>query len=76
MNNGAKFNIVADENGAVTISTDESRITIHPDGSIAISSHAPLQLTGASLAKLDKANLADGQFLAALQQRLPKKTSN
>jgi len=50
---GAKFNIEAEPNGAVVISNEDSRITIHPDGTIAISSYAPVQLTGACMDKLD-----------------------
>ena len=75
--NGVKFNIQTEPNGIVVISNDDSRITIHPDGTIAISSHAPVQLTGACLAKLDNAKLSnDSPYAAALMQRLPKKSSN
>lgn len=77
MNDGMKLNLVSEPNGSVTISNDRTWITIHPDGTIAISSYDPIQLTGASLAKLDQANLTDdGQFAAALLRRIEKKTSN
>lgn len=75
----SKFNMQSEANGAVTISNEDSRITIHPDGTIAISSYAPVQLTGACAAKLDKAQLDGAQVervTQALRTRLPKKTSN
>lgn len=53
MNSSTKLNLVSEVNGTISISNDETKITIHPDGTVAISSSAPLQLTGASLAKLD-----------------------
>jgi hypothetical protein len=77
--NGTKFNMVSEANGAVVISNDDSRITIHPDGTIAISSYAPVQLTGACAAKLDNAALDGAQVervTRALATRLPKKSSN
>lgn len=81
--NGVKFNIQTEPNGLVVISNDDSRITIHPDGTIAISSHAPVQLTGACLAKLqcvkmlsdrDPINPYEVQCVVDhLMRRLPKK---
>jgi hypothetical protein len=79
MNKGTMLSLNTDINGAVTISNDRSTITIHPDGTVAVSSYDPIQLTGATLAKLDKSNV-DGKTLRAiaeaLGQRLEKKTSN
>lgn len=75
----SKFNMQSEPNGSITISNDDSRITIHPDGTIAISSYAPVQLTGACSAKLDNARLDGAQVdrvVQALGSRLPKKTSN
>lgn len=75
----SKFNMQSEANGAVTISNEESRITIHPDGTIAISSYAPVQLTGACAAKLDRANVGKVELqkiYESLGMRLPKKTSN
>jgi hypothetical protein len=50
---GLAMNIKVEPNGEMTLSNDRSHITIHPDGTIAISSLDAVQLTGASLAKLD-----------------------
>lgn len=72
-----KFNILSETNGTIVISNEDSKITIHPDGTIAISSYAPVQLTGACAAKLDRANLSDIESMtAALLQRLPNKHMN
>jgi len=71
---GSKVTIDWEANGSLVISNDRSRITVQPDGTIAISSEDPIQLTGASLAKLDSANLSnDGPYAAALLRRLEKK---
>jgi len=77
MNKGTKLNLVSEVNGAVSISNEDTKITIQPDGTVAISTTAPLQLTGASLAKLDKCsrNLDAAkvkEVLAALETRLDK----
>ncbi len=79
MNNGTKLNLATEANGTVIISNDNTRITIQPDGTIAISSYDPIQLTGATLAKLDKCNVdsqALGAVVTALGSRLEKKTAN
>ena len=77
MSNG--INLSSEPNGSVIITTEETRIVISADGSIAISTYAPLQLTGSSLAKLDAPGLggpATGAILEALGRRLKKKTAN
>lgn len=51
--NGVAMNVKVEPNGQMTISNDRSSVTIAPDGTIAISSSEPIQLTGHSLAKLD-----------------------
>ncbi len=79
MNKGTSLSLNSDPNGTVTISNDRTTITIQPDGTVAISSYDPIQLTGASLAKLDKAHTGSTEqanFCAALLQRLEKKTAN
>ena len=79
MNKGTSLSLNSDPNGTVTISNDRTTITIQPDGTVAISSYDPIQLTGASLAKLDQANMAFDDEVAvrhALGQRLEKKTAN
>lgn len=74
MNHRTSANIQADPNGTLTIANDETTITIQPDGTISISTEAPLQLVGRTLAKLDKARLGnDGPFAAALLMRLERK---
>lgn len=78
MNKGTKLNLVSEVNGGVSISNEETKITIQPDGTVAISTTAPLQLTGASMAKLDKCsrNLDAAkvkEVLAALETRLDLK---
>jgi hypothetical protein len=79
MDNGTKLTLVSDANGSVTISNDRTRITIQIDGTVAISSYDPVQLTGASLAKLDDPKVGkEAAFVVqnALARRLEKKTSN
>jgi hypothetical protein len=39
----------------MVLSTKRTTITVHPDGTVAISSMDPVQLTGACVAKLDNA---------------------
>lgn len=48
-----KLTLTSDPNGSQTISTDRTTITIRADGTVTISTLDPLQLCGASLAKLD-----------------------
>ena len=54
---GVAMNLKVEPNGQMTLSNERSTITVHPDGTIAISSADPIQLTGASLAKLDNSAL-------------------
>ena len=51
--NGVAMNVKVEPNGQLTLSNERSSITVHPDGTIAVSSMDPVQLTGACLAKLD-----------------------
>lgn len=71
MNHVTNIRVRSESNGALTISNDESEITIQPDGTIAISSTAPIQLTGESLGKLDDPTCHNGAaaVLKALQTR-------
>lgn len=62
MNKHTKLSLVSDINGAVSISNEDTKITIQPDGTVAISSAAPVQLVGACAAKLDKAGLNGDTF--------------
>jgi len=50
---GVNFAFKAEPNGSVSFSNDRMSLTVHPDGTLAVSSKDPIQLTGASLAKLD-----------------------
>jgi hypothetical protein len=69
--NGTNANIKVDTNGAMTISNAESVITIMPDGTIAISSYAPVQLTGDTLGKFDSPQAR--YMLADVQDVLSKR---
>ena len=79
MDHSTKLNLSTDANGAIVIETERTRITIQPDGTVALSSYDPVQLTGASLAKFDAARMQRSdlaQVHQALAIRLEKKTSN
>lgn len=74
--NGVAMNIKVDPNGQLTLSNERSSITVHPDGTIAVSSMDPVQLTGACQAKLDNSiisRLSVLEFCAALLKRIDKK---
>lgn len=74
--NGVAMNIKVEPNGEMTISNDRSSITVHPDGTIALSSADPIQLTGYSLAKLDNSAIPPEMVkyvINALGQRKDKK---
>jgi hypothetical protein len=76
MNHGMSATIKADPNGALTIANDETTITIQPDGTVAISTEAPLQLVGRTAVKLDVGGLRGVQldaFIEALRTRLTRK---
>ena len=67
--------INADQNGTLKLSNERTQITIRSDGTVVVSTRDPLQLTGASLMKLDRAassapasKLAFSQFLEALER--------
>lgn len=71
-----KFNMIAEPNGVINITNEDSVISIQPDGTISISTYAPLQLTGASLAKLDCSqtrSVAVQHVVESLFKRLPNK---
>lgn len=73
MNHSASANIKVDPNGAMTISNEETTITLQPDGTVSISSAAPIQLTGRTLVKLDLSGIDASALTAALAKRLTKK---
>lgn len=52
---GVNMNIKGESNGQLTLTSPRCSITIHPDGTVAISSCDPIQLTGDSLKKLTPA---------------------
>jgi ArsR family metal-binding transcriptional regulator len=60
MNHVTNIHVRSELNGALTIENDESTITVHPDGTVAISTTAPIQLTGESLGKLDDPTCHNG----------------
>lgn len=74
--NGVAMNVKVEPNGQMTISNERSSVTIHPDGTIAISSLDPVQLTNACLAKLDNSGVDPLQVkrvIDALGRRYDKK---
>lgn len=72
---GCNVDLKVEPNGSMTISNARSTITVHPDGTIAISSLDPVQLTGACAAKLDNADdqAAVKSVTDALLRRIDKK---
>lgn len=76
MNMGTKLQLNTEANGTIIISNDRSCITVQPDGTIAVSSLDPVQLTGACAAKLDNSALPPEMVvhvIHALGQRIDKK---
>ena len=68
------MDLKVEPNGSMVLSTKRTTITVQPDGTVAISSLDPVQLTGACAAKLDNAADQDAvkAVLAALARRLDK----
>lgn len=54
MNTGTTVSVTAQPNGDLTIKNEDGTITVRKDGSIAISTLAPIELTGETLGKLDE----------------------
>lgn len=46
------FNFRVEDNGEVIISSDRTRLTIRPDGTVVIASSDPVQLAGQTLSRL------------------------
>lgn len=65
------MHINVEPNGSMTLRNERSSITVHPDGTIAISSKDPVQLTGACAAKLD--NAGDQAAIKAVTDALLKR---
>lgn len=57
--------IRSEPNGSLVITTagSETTVTIQPDGTVSVSALGPVQLVGATLGKLDAANI-DAQAVA------------
>jgi hypothetical protein len=53
MNNGTTVSVTAQPNGDLTIENLDGTITIRKDGTISLSTLAPIELAGESLGKLD-----------------------
>ena len=69
-------NLKVEQNGELVIKNDRTSIAIHPDGTVAVSTLDPLQLTGCSLVKFDDVtiNVSDlDKVLEALARRIDKK---
>jgi len=76
MDKSTRFTIDTSANGTTVVANDRTTITIQPDGTFAISSLDPIQLTGAALSKLDMGNLTRDEVFrvsAALNRRLDTK---
>ena len=71
---GCNMHINVEPNGAMTLRNERTSITVHPDGTVAISSMDPVQLTGACAAKLDNAGDQDAikRVTDALLRRIDK----
>jgi hypothetical protein len=70
--NGIAMNVKVEPNGQMTLSNERTTVTIHPDGTIAVSSLDPVQLTGACAAKLDHA-LPSSDMIASVLQALERR---
>ena len=72
---GCNMDLKVEPNGCMVLSTARTTLTIHPDGTVAISSLDPVQLTGACAAKLDNAGdqAAVKAVTDALLRRIDKK---
>jgi hypothetical protein len=62
------MDLKVEPNGCMVLSTKRATITVHPDGTITISSLDPVQLTGACAAKLD--NVGDQDAIKAVTDAL------
>jgi len=71
MNHGTNINLRSDPNGDLTLTNDDGSITIHQNGDITVATLAPIELSGASLGKLDEPGLGGSALpvLAALAKR-------
>lgn len=68
MNHGTTVSFTASPNGDLTLTNSEGTITVRKDGTIAISTLAPIELTGETLGKFD--SVSEGHvFLSALRAR-------
>lgn len=75
MDKSTKLTLETSANGSSAISNGRTMITIQPDGTVAISSLDPVQLTGASFSKLVMGSLTRDEIFrlsAALSKRLVK----
>ena len=73
MNHGTTVALNADPNGDMTITNLDGTITIHKDGTVTLATTAPIELAGASLAKLDAPGLDPKAAIAALGRRTQKR---
>jgi len=76
MNTGTTVSVTAQPNGDLTIANIDGTITIRKDGTISISTLAPIELTGETLGKLDMSQVGGTSlapnvqgFLNLLQRR-------
>ena len=61
MNKCTNINLSCDQNGTMTLTNDDGEIVIFSDGTIRISTLAPIELAGVSLGKLDDVRFPDNE---------------
>ena len=70
------MNISVEQNGELVLSNERTSITIHPDGTVALSTLDPIQLTAKSLVRFDDCSIDSSgleRVLAVLARRTDKK---
>lgn len=71
MNHGTTVSFTASPNGDLTLTNPEGSVTIRKDGTIVVSTLAPIELTGETIGKFDGLHdvLESRLFMQALQRR-------
>lgn len=75
MNHGTQVTVLAEPNGDLRISNPDGSILIRQDGTVSISTLAPIELTGATLGRFDQNTSKDtiADVLSMLQVRGKKR---
>lgn len=66
MNSGTSATLNVDSNGDLRITNDEGSITVRQDGTVVVATHAPVQLAGPTLAKLDSPGIDVNRVIKSL----------